>query len=235
MKREVSGMNYPILPCGDCAVTVQAGNEISEETNRRVVELLQTLAESGPKGIRELVPSYSAVCIHYDPAVLSYDALIAYLKSIEIKELSSESASQQIVEIPVCYGGEYGPDLDFVAQHNGLSAEDVVAIHSGGTYLVYMLGFLPGFAYMGGMDERIATPRLTSPRAKIPAGSVGIAGGQTGIYPLSSPGGWQLIGRTPLKLFTMEGETARFALSAGNMVRFVPITEKQFREMEASV
>ena len=228
-------MNYPVLPCGDCAVTVQVGKDISEETNQKVVSLLQTLQEAAVPGVRELVPSYSAVCVHYDPAVLPYETLLDKLNALELKELTSHDASQEIVEIPVCYGGEYGPDLDFVAQHNGLSPEEVVAIHSGGTYLVYMLGFLPGFAYMGGMDERIATPRLTSPRAKIPAGAVGIAGGQTGIYPLASPGGWQLIGRTPVKMFAMEGETCNFALSAGDRVRFVPITEEQYREMEGNV
>ena len=228
-------MDYPILPCGDCAVTVQVGYEISEETNRKVVSLMRALAEAAIPGLRELVPSYSAVCVHYDPEQISYDQLLERVNDLEIKELSSESASQKIVEIPVCYGGEYGPDLAFVAEHNGLSPEEVIAIHSGGTYLVYMLGFLPGFAYMGGMDERIATPRLTSPRARIPAGSVGIAGGQTGIYPLASPGGWQLIGRTPVKMFAMEGETGRFALSAGDWVKFVPITEEQYREMEGKV
>ena len=228
-------MNYPILPCGDCAVTVQVGYEISEETNRKVVSLMRALAEAAIPGLRELVPSYSAVCVHYDPEQISYEQLLERLNDLEIKELSSESASQKIVEIPVCYGGEYGPDLAFVAEHNGLSPEEVIAIHSGGTYLVYMLGFLPGFAYMGGMDERIATPRLTSPRARIPAGSVGIAGGQTGIYPLASPGGWQLIGRTPVKMFAMEGETGKFALSAGDRVKFVPITEEQYREMEGKV
>ena len=228
-------MNYPILPCGDCAVTVQVGYEISEETNRKVVSLMRTLAEAAIPGLRELVPSYSAVCVHYDPEQISYEQLLERLNDLEIKELSSESASQKIVEIPVCYGGEYGPDLAFVAERNGLSPEEVIAIHSGGTYLVYMLGFLPGFAYMGGMDERIATPRLASPRAKIPAGSVGIAGGQTGIYPLASPGGWQLIGRTPVKMFAMEGETGKFALSAGDRVKFVPISEEQYREMEGKV
>ena len=228
-------MNYPVLPCGDCAVTLQVGTEISEEVNGNVVALMQALRDAAIPGIRELVPSYSAVCIHYDPAVLPYDVLLKTLERIEIKAVTSDSASQKTVEIPVCYGGEYGPDLTFVADHNGLSPEEVVAIHSGGTYLVYMLGFLPGFAYMGGMDGRIATPRLTSPRAKIPAGSVGIAGGQTGIYPLSSPSGWQLIGRTPVKMFAMVGETGRFALSAGDRVKFVPITAEQYRKMEEAI
>lgn len=228
-------MDYPILPCGDCAVTIQVGSEISEETNRKVVAVLQTLAEAALTGIRELVPSYSAVCVHYDPAVLPFAMLENELKKLEIKELTSHNTSQEIVEIPVCYGGDLGPDLAFVAEHNGLTPQEVISIHSGNTYLVYMLGFLPGFAYMGGMDDRIATPRLTSPRAKIPAGSVGIAGGQTGIYPLASPGGWQLIGRTPVKMFSMEGETGSFALSAGDRVRFVPITEEQYREMEGTL
>ena len=228
-------MDYPILPCGDCAVTVRVGTEISEEVNQNVVALMQMLAQKAIPGVRELVPSYGAVCLHYDPAQITYEQLLEQLKQLEIKEVTRGTASRKVVEIPVCYGGEYGPDLEFVASHNGLSAQAVIDIHSGGTYLVYMLGFLPGFAYMGGMDERIATPRLTSPRARIPAGSVGIAGGQTGIYPLTSPGGWQLIGRTPLKMFTMEGETGRFALSAGDWVKFVPITEEQYREMEGEV
>lgn len=121
-----------------------------------------------------------------------------------------------------------------MAAHSGLTAEEVIRRHSEGAYLVYMLGFLPGFAYMGGMDQSIACPRLTSPRTKIPAGSVGIAGAQTGIYPLASPGGWQLIGRTPLKMFSIDGEHTNFVLSAGDRVRFVPITEEDYRKMEAA-
>ena len=229
-------MDYPVYPCGDCAVTLQIGDEISETINREVVGALESLRRAAIPGVLELVPTYTSVCIHYDPLVLSYDDLLQVIGRLENGAAEDlENTSARIVEIPVCYGGEYGPDLAFVAEHNGLTAEEVVKRHSEGVYLVYMLGFLPGFAYMGGMDETIACPRLTSPRTKIPAGSVGIAGAQTGIYPLSSPGGWQLIGRTPLKMFAIDGEKTTFALSAGDRVRFVPITEEAYREMEAGL
>ena len=227
-------MNYPVCLCGDCAVTLQIGNEISEQVNREVVNALAAIRRADISGVCELVPTYTSICIHYDPAVLSYEALRNALKLVKADPVEEKSDQEErVVEIPVCYGGEYGPDLEFVAEHNGLTAEEVVRRHSNGQYLVYMLGFLPGFAYMGGMDKTIACPRLISPRTKIPAGSVGIAGAQTGIYPLSSPGGWQLIGRTPLKMFAIDGEQTTFALSAGDRVRFVPITEEVFREMEA--
>lgn len=225
-------MDYPILPSGDCAVTLQIGAEISEEVNREVVAVLETLRRAEILGVREIVPSYTAICIHYDPAVLPYDVL---LERLSVLIVCSEKAAEQhppVVQIPVCYGGDYGPDLAFVAESSGLTQEEVIRRHSAGEYLVYMLGFLPGFAYLGGMDDSIACPRLTSPRTKIPAGSVGIAGSQTGIYPLASPGGWQLIGRTPIKMFFIEGEKTRFALSAGDRVRFVPITEEEYRRLE---
>jgi inhibitor of KinA len=164
--------------------------------------------------------------------LLPYEALLETLSTLSIDVRAEQMQEKPVVKVPVCYGGDYGPDLAFVAQHNGLTPEEVVKRHSQGTYLVYMLGFLPGFAYMGGMDESIACPRLTSPRTRIPAGSVGIAGSQTGIYPLASPGGWQLIGRTPMKMFAMDGERAKFALSAGDLVQFVPITEDEYKAME---
>lgn len=228
-------MKYPIYPCGDTAVTIQIGNEISETVNREVVAVLQAISRAEIAGIRELVPSYTAVCVHYDPLQLSYDELMQHLNGIDVDAAAQEGSGGNLVKIPVCYGGQYGPDLEYVAAHNSLTPEEVVRRHSEGIYLVYMLGFLPGFAYMGGMDESIACPRLTSPRTKIPAGSVGIAGSQTGIYPLASPGGWQLIGRTPIKMFQMDGETAHFTLSAGDRVQFVPISEEEFLAMEAQV
>ena len=228
-------MDYPIYPCGDCAVTLQIGAEISEQVNREVVCALNALRKADIIGVVELVPTYTSICIHYDPAMLSYETLQRTIGQIKINlSEDNQEATGRIVEIPVCYGGEYGPDLSFVAQHNGLTPEEVIKRHSEGEYLVYMLGFLPGFAYMGGMDASIACPRLESPRTKIPAGSVGIAGTQTGIYPLSSPGGWQLIGRTPLKMFAIHGDQTQFALSAGDRVRFVPITEETYRKMEAA-
>ena len=225
-------MNYPVFPCGDCALSIQIGNEISEAVNREVVAVLSCVQRENIPGVLELVPSYTCICIHYDHAVIDYDGLMARLRKLEVQTEQFAEGSSRVVEIPVCYGGEYGPDLAYVAEYHHISEEEVIRRHSSGDYLVYMLGFLPGFAYMGGMDESIATPRLTSPRAKIPAGSVGIAGSQTGVYPLASPGGWQLIGRTPVKMFRMEGETAVFTLQAGDRVRFVPISQEEYRRME---
>ncbi len=229
-------MKYPVFPCGDHAVTLQVGSEISEKVNGEVMAVLKALRRADIPGITELVPTYNTLCIHYDPMLLSYTALQKKLMDIPV-DLAENTAQQthRVVEIPVCYGGEYGPDLNFVAEHNGLTVQQVIDLHTRGNYLVYMMGFLPGFAYLGGLDARIACPRLTSPRTKIPAGSVGIAGSQTGIYPLASPGGWQLIGRTPMKLFEMKDGQAQFALSAGDRVRFVPISEEQYREMEGIV
>lgn len=228
-------MKYPIHPCGDTAVTIQIGNEISEAVNGEVVAVLRAISQANIPGIRELVPSYTAVCVHYDPLKLSYGDLLKHLDSISVDDCAQTDSGNRLVKIPVCYGEEFGPDLEYVAQHNGLTPEEVIRHHSNGIYLVYMLGFLPGFAYMGGMDESIACPRLTTPRTKIPAGSVGIAGSQTGIYPLASPGGWQLIGRTPVKMFEMDGEKAQFTLSAGDRVQFVSITEDDYHAMEAQV
>ena len=143
----------------------------------------------------------------------------------------SSTAAGRLVEVPVCYGGDYGPDLAFVAQHAGLTEQQVIDIHCGRDYRIFMLGFLPGFPYLGGMDERIVCPRLQTPRTKIPAGAVGIGGKQTGIYPLASPGGWQLIGRTPLRLFDSAGG-GKLPYAAGDRIRFVPISPEKFETIQ---
>ncbi len=226
-------MDYPIYPCGDHAVTLQIGQEISEPVNRKVMTALHALDRAALPGVMELVPTYTSVCIHYDPNLLSFTALQEWIRQIPLHDsLQKDPLAGRTVEIPVCYGGDFGPDLEFVAQHNQITAAEVIHRHSAGEYLVYMLGFLPGFSYLGGMDPSISCPRLTSPRTRIPAGSVGIAGGQTGIYPLESPGGWQLIGRTPRKMFQIKEGQPQFTLSAGDRVRFVPIDAETFSRME---
>lgn len=153
-------------------------------------------------GVTEMIPAYASLLIKYDPFLTDYAALADRLRELERHISSSAAQEGRIVDIPVCYGGKYGEDLPFVARHAGLSEKDVIALHAGRTYRIYMLGFLPGFPYLGGLDSRLFTPRLDTPRTSIPAGSVGIGGQQTGIYPMESPGGWQLIGRTPLTLFS---------------------------------
>ena len=219
-----------IRSLGDRALAVTLGEDISPEGNARVTAFCCALERARLPGVVEWVPSYGAVTVHYDPLTVGYDALCAALKGLRPEAGTAEQGP--LLTLPVCYGGDLGPDLPAVAAHCGLTPEEVIAIHSGGEYLVYMLGFLPGFPYMGGMDGRIAAPRLKTPRTAIPAGSVGIAGKQTGVYPLQSPGGWQLIGRTPLRLFDVN-RRPQTLLSAGMRVRFAPITAAEFAEWEA--
>ena len=222
--------NVRFLPCGDRAVTVEWGSTIDENINRQVHAFARKVEGLSHPAITEVVPTYRSATVHYRPEVFSYEELKHLLLSLA--QGSTEEAEElPVVEIPVCYGGEYGPDLLEVAQHCSLTPEEVIARHTAPTYRIYMLGFTPGFPYLGGMDPSIATPRRKEPRIHIPAGSVGIAGEQTGVYPIISPGGWQLIGRTPLRLFDPQREQP-ILLSAGAGIRFVPIDEETFRKME---
>ena len=215
-----------IKPLGDSALLISFGESIDEEINEKVHALARAIEKAGFEWLVEVVPAYSSLAVIYDSALVDFESVKRAIEGIEIV---SERFEGKLVEVPVVYGGEYGPDLEFVAKYNGLSVDDVIEIHSRPIYRVYFLGFLPGFAYLGGMDERIATPRLEKPRLKVPAGSVGIAGKQTGIYPLESPGGWRLIGRTPLRLFDPSKEPPTL-LQPGDRVKFVPIDESEFME-----
>lgn len=226
-------MKAQLLPCGDGAVTIQLGKEIRPEVNARVMALCALLDGEDIAGIVELVPAYCTLTVQYDPLVLPAAKLYPLLEDACARAQQIPRAASARVELPVLYGGFCGPDLGFVAAHAGMSEEEVVRIHSGTDYLIYMLGFTPGFPYLGGMDGRIAAPRLETPRVKIPGGSVGIAGDQTGVYPIASPGGWRIIGRTPLRLFD-PGRMQPFLLSAGQTVRFVPIGEAEYRRLGGS-
>jgi KipI family sensor histidine kinase inhibitor len=176
-------------------------------------------------GIVDLVPTYRSLLVQYDATATSPDALQEKLSQIEASVGKRPSERTRVVHLPTLYGGEYGPDLKFVAENAGLTVEEVVRIHSGVDYLVYMMGFTPGFPYLGGMAPELAAPRLETPRVQTPAGSVGIAESQTGVYPLASPGGWRIIGRTPLRLFDPMREPPSL-LSAGDYVRFVPLSSE---------
>lgn len=222
--------NVRFLPCGDQAVTVEWGSTIDEHINRQVHAFARKVEELSHPAIIEVVPTYRSATVHYRPEVLSYEELNQLLAPLA-QGSAEEGEELPVVEIPVCYGGEYGPDLEEVAQHCSLTPEEVIARHTAPTYRIYMLGFTPGFPYLGGMDPSIAAPRRKEPRIHIPAGSVGIAGEQTGVYPIVSPGGWQLIGRTPLRLFDPQREQP-ILLSAGAGIRFVPIDEETFCKME---
>ncbi|MFZ5966238.1 MAG: 5-oxoprolinase subunit PxpB [Bacillota bacterium] len=222
------------LTAGDKALLLEFGNTISEEINHKVRSMMIAIERKKINGIIEMTPTYRSLMIHYNPLMVQYQDLTHSLQTLEQELDSIEIPLPKVIEIPTLYGGEYGPDIENVANHNGVSVEDVIMIHASRKYLIYMLGFTPGFPYLGGMDERIATPRLKTPRTKISGGSVGIAGNQTGIYPIDSPGGWQLIGKTPVKLYDPNRE-APILLSAGDYIRFVPIDGEEYAKIEKAV
>lgn len=236
------------LTAGDTGLVVEFGDTIDPAINRRVRELFLALAgsESRPYQatvqdrasaglpILDLIPTYRSLLITYDPLKITFDDLRAAIERIEGGLGSATVPAPRILEVPTAYGGDFGPDLPFVASHNGLREDEVVAIHAGTDYLVYMMGFSPGFPYLGGMSERIATPRLKTPRTVIPAGSVGIAQAQTGIYPVESPGGWQLIGRTPLLLFD-PSRTPPVLVEAGDSIRFTPISAADYGALSTAI
>ena len=226
-------MKPTISPVGDCAISIDFGQVIDPKINRHIRQTIERIQELKLDGITELVPTYCALLIQYDAMLYSYSDICNLMEPL-LEASATDDANERVtvVEIPTVYGGEFGPDLGFVASHNNLSEDEVVSIHSGTDYLVYMLGFIPGFTYLGGMDPRIATPRLSSPRTLIPAGSVGIAGEQTGTYPSDSPGGWQIIGRTPVTMYDMSKEQAAL-LSAGDYVRYVPIDEAEYNRIKS--
>lgn len=211
----------------DRAVVVHLGDQIDAPTFRAIRSLAQKLEASSPAGMIEFVPAFTTVTVYYDPLRTSEAELRSSLSELATTLDSTAEPAPRVVEIPVCYGGEFGPDLELVAEQAGLTPSEIIWIHAEGEYLVHMIGFAPGFPYLGGMSPRIAAPRRGSPRLKVPAGSVGIAGDQTGIYPLETPGGWQLIGRTPLALFRPKQDPPTL-LQAGDIVRFRPITPEQF-------
>ncbi|MFC8688652.1 5-oxoprolinase subunit PxpB [Brevibacillus porteri] len=228
--------NYEFSPLGDSGIIVKLGDVIDQRTHEIVVMFTDFLQENPFPGMKEIVPGFTTVTVYYDPIILAqqsrhnlmpYESVLAILDQMFQELTVTCKAEPRLVEIPVCYGGSFGPDLDMVAQQNSLTREEVIAFHSSAEYLVYMIGFAPGFPYLGGMDERLATPRRSSPRLSIPKGSVGIGGAQTGIYSIETPGGWQIIGRTPLSLF-QPNESQPSLLRAGDKVRFRPISEQEY-------
>lgn len=218
------------IPAGDKSLVMEFGNNISPEINTKIRSMVTAIDESEFHGIEEVIPTYRSILIIYNPLIIDYQDIIDKLKKMETHLNDTSNNEVRIIELPTVYGGEYGPDIEFVAKHNNLTIEEVIEIHSSTDYLLYMLGFTPGFGYLGGMSEKIETPRLQVPRTKIPAGSIGIAGKQTGIYPIDSPGGWQLIGRTPVKLYDPLAEPP-VLLNAGDYIRFIPIDEEKYLEI----
>lgn len=211
-----------ITALGERALRVQLGEEIAPTVNDRVLALADALQRAALPGVLGWAPAYAVLTIHYDPLRLRYDALRTWVEQTLPQVQQPEPLAGRQVCIPVRYGGAAGPDLDFVARHTGLSPQAVIDRHTAAVYRVYMLGFLPGFAYLGGLDPALHTPRLETPRLHVPAGSVGIAGAQTGVYPCPSPGGWQLIGQTELCLYDPNAQPPCL-LAPGDQVQFVAV------------
>ncbi len=222
------------LICGDRALLVEFGNQISIDIHNRIRRLLSRIDSEKIPGVLEVVPTYRSILIYYDPIVTNIFDLESSIENLNKIHVGETVDKARIIEVPTIYGEDYGPDLKSVATHTGMSAEEVIEVHSGVEYLVYMIGFSPGFPYLGGMSERIAVPRLETPRTIIPAGSVGIADKQTGIYPKDGPGGWRIIGRTPLDLFQEERNPPTLFLP-GDYIRFIPITGDDYSVISESV
>lgn len=231
-----------ISPLGDKALRVEVGEKIDDKTHARVQAACAAIELASLPGVRELVPAYTTVTVHYDPLAVANagappDDLAGWL-ALRVEQAVATSAKvkapkPRVVEIPVCYGGECGPDLERVAAQAKISAEEVIKRHAKGDYWVAMVGFAPGFPYLVGLPRELATPRHARPRTIVPAGSVGIAGEQTGIYPLATPGGWNVIGRTTAQLFD-PGEDPPAKLQAGDRVRFRAVTREEMAKLQSS-
>ncbi|MFO7785591.1 MAG: 5-oxoprolinase subunit PxpB [Thermodesulfobacteriota bacterium] len=217
-------------PAGDRGILAEFGEGIDLSVNRKVRAAALILEQRPPVGIVEVIPTYRSLLIIYDPMQTVPEGIEQALLALEQDMDSSCIPPPKVVDIPVCYGGDFGPDIGFVAETHGLSVDEVIRIHSEPLYPIYMIGFTPGFPFLGGLAESLHTPRLETPRFHVPEGSVGIANNQTGVYPVASPGGWRLIGRTPLRLFAPERETP-FLYTAGDLIRFVPIREGDYRRI----
>lgn len=219
-----------LIPLGDSAVTVELGEAIDPDINALVIAYANRIVEQGWSGIVGVVPTYRSITVHYDPVQWDVTALTDRLLTLPCPNPHKGASQERLHEIPVLYGGDFGPDLEDVASFAGLEPSEVIALHASVCYRVYMLGFTPGFPYLGLLPEKLAIPRLPSPRPRVPPGSVGLADRQTGIYPIETPGGWRLIGRTPIPLYRRNGSTP-FLLKPGDLVQFRPIEPGEFERL----
>ena len=220
-------MTARVVPAGDAMFVVEYAEMIDHAVNARVTALQARVRAANVRGVRDVVPTYRSLAVYFDPLKTDRIALRKLLQQEADAAVPTIASARGVIRIPVCYGGDFGPDLPAVADHAGLTPDDVVRLHAAPTYRVFMLGFTPGFAYLGSVDPRIAAPRLSTPRVRVPPGSVGIGGEQTGIYPTETPGGWRLIGRTPVKPFD-PARAAPFLLEAGDAVQFYSVDRSTF-------
>lgn len=214
---------------GDCGLLLEFGDEISQEINEKVRRMALAIQSKAIQGILETVPTYRSLLVLYDPLVLSFKELKEGLRSLEKRLQQSPFPEPKLTRIPVAYGGKYGPDIEFVAEYHHTTPEEIIRLHCSRPYLIYMIGFMPGFPYMGELPEGLVTPRLKTPRLSVPAGSVAIAQRQAGIYPMESPGGWQVLGRTPARMFDPIKVPPAY-LRMGDLVQFHPISVEEFEE-----
>ncbi|QIA27240.1 5-oxoprolinase subunit PxpB [Thermaerobacter sp. PB12/4term] len=222
------------LRAGDCGLYVTFTQVIDPAVNRQVHRLARTVQSGRWPGVVDLVPAYASLYIRYDPLTVTFEELVRRCREQLEDPGDNPPEPARVCLLPTVYGGEWGPDLEEVARQHGLTPAEVVRLHAGRDYFVYFLGFAPGFPFLGGLDPRLATPRRSVPRTRVPAGSVGIAGAQTGVYPVESPGGWNLIGRTPVRLFDPAASPPAL-LRPGHFVRFVPVDAGEYRRIELAV
>jgi KipI family sensor histidine kinase inhibitor len=224
-------LGLKIVAASDSSLLVTFGNAISPDLQQRVLALFHALQASQDSRVRNLHPGYTSLLVDFDPLQLTHGEVVALVESLSGNENSAEQNDKETVHIPVCYDAEFGIDLAEVARHASLAVEEVVRLHSSATYRVCFLGFSPGFAYLGGLPAGLATLRLSTPRRMVAGGSVGIAGGQTGIYPVDSPGGWKLVGRTPLRMFDPLAQPPT-RLQPGDRVKFSSINRATFEQLQ---
>lgn len=226
---------FNVFQANEMMAVIEFGYKIDESINKKIRIFCEYLDKHEFKGFIEYIPYFSSVSVIYDPFLVGSESPFERVEGILEDILSKLDFTcrydHHVVEIPVCYEGEFGPDLEYVAEFNRITVEEVIHIHSSGEYLVYMIGFAPGFPYLGGLSEKLYTPRRKSPRTKIPKGSVGIAGSQTGVYPIETPGGWQIIGRTPLELFDFNVYDKPI-LECGDVVKFYPVSKGDYAKFK---
>ncbi|MUK89050.1 5-oxoprolinase subunit PxpB [Ornithinibacillus sp. L9] len=220
---------------GDSGIKVEFPGEVTTKLNQVIQQFCVALQDAEISGVIEWVPAFNSVTIYYDPTIILFHELAEKMNRLVSTKTNQFDPVTQLFHVPVLYGGNVGPDLERVASYNNLSIEEVIKLHQQPNYFVYMIGFLPGFPYLGGLNPIIATPRLDEPRKSTFAGAVGIAHEQTGIYPMESPGGWNIIGKTPIKLFRPEQREEVFQFKAGDMIRFYEVSKEEFQHITDQV